>query len=330
LKVLLTGASGFVGSHVLDSLRERGISTVLLLRPTSSRHFIEPHTSSSSASASFEIRDGSVLDPGSLRKAMNGITQIIHCAGATTAVHNRDFYQTNHLGTRNLIEAVNNSGKEVQRFVHISSLAAAGPSPASHPLKEDAPPRPVSEYGKSKLAAEMEVREHCAAPYVILRPSAVYGPRDTGFLPLFKAIKKHLKPAGTQGLSLVFVSDLANAIVNCLLHPAADRKTYFVASPEIVTARGMGETIAAQMNVWALPLPLPAAVLWPICAAQEIRARLTHKPTMLNRQKFAELRAPGWVCDASLLKRETGLECPTTMEDGISRTLRWYNENRWL
>ena len=167
------------------------------------------------------------------------------------------------------------------------------------PRARQDPPQPVSEYGKSKLAGELEVRNHCRAEYVILRPPAVYGPRDAEFLRLFQAVKSHLlpKPGGAQALSLVFVRDLAEAVVTCLTHPAAAGKTYFVAAREVVTARSMAEEIAAQMNVWTLPLPLPTALLWPMCLAQELASRLTGKPNVLSLQKFAELRAPGWVCD---------------------------------
>ena len=129
---------------------------------------------------------------------------------------------------------------------------------------------------------------------------------------------------------MVSVRDLAEAVVTCLTHPAAAGKTYFVAAPEFTTARVMAEEIAAQMNTWTLPLPLPAAVLWPICLAQELASRLTGKPNILSLQKFAELRAPGWVCDPTRLERETGYACATTLKQGIAETLSWYREHDWL
>ena len=126
------------------------------------------------------------------------------------------------------------------------------------------------------------------------------------------------------------MKDLAEAVVTCLTHPAAAGKTYFVAAREVVTARTMAEEIAAQMNVWTLPLPLPAALLWPICLAQEAWSRLTGKPSVLSLQKFAELRAPGWVCDPTRLERETGCACATTLKQGIAETLSWYRQQNWL
>ena len=325
MKILLTGASGFVGSHILDSLRRRGLATALLLRPGSSHRFIAPQSSG------IELRTGSIDDPGSLQRAIADITHVIHCAGATRASRTAGFYEVNQAGTRNVVNAVNEQGR-IQRLVHISSLAAAGPAQPDKPAREQDPPRPVSEYGKSKLAGELEVRDHCRAEHVILRPPAVYGPRDAEFLRLFQAAKCHLlgRLGGGQALSLVFVRDLAEAVVTCLDHPAAAGKTYFVAAREVVTARRMAEEVAAQMNVWTLPLPVPLALLWLMCLAQEIRSRLTGKPNVLSIQKFAELRAPGWVCDPTLLERDTGCVCPTTLNTGLAETLSWYREQHWL
>ena len=326
MKVLLTGASGFVGSHILDSLRRRGLASALLLRPDSSRRFIESHL------PGVEVRHGSIGDPASLRQAMSGITHVIHCAGAIKVTRVADFYEVNQAGTRNVVDAANAQGGQVQRLIYISSVAAAGPATREKPAREEDTPAPVSEYGKSKLAGELEVSNHCRAEHVILRPPAVYGPRDAELLRLFRTVKHHLlpRPPRAQALSLVFVRDLAEAVVTCLDHPAAARKTYFVASREAVTGQVIAEAIAARMQVWTLPLPLPAAVWWPICLAQELWSRLTGKPTVLSLQKFAELRAPGWVCDGTRLERETGCACATTLEMGIAETLSWYRQHNWL
>jgi dihydroflavonol-4-reductase len=326
LKILLTGASGFVGSHILDSLLKGGFPTTLLLRPASNKRFIAPHL------PGVEVRLGSIGEPESLERAMADITHVIHCAGATKASRVSGFYEVNQAGTRNVISAVNGQRGQVRRVVHISSLAAAGPAGSDKPAREEDAPHPVSEYGKSKLAGELEVGNGCHAEYVILRPAAVYGPRDEEFLRLFKAVKSHLlpKPCGAQALSLVFVRDVAEAVVACLNHPAAAGKTYFVAAPEVVTAQKMAAEMAAQMRVWTLPLPLPRALLWSLCLVQEVGSRLTGKPSVLSLQKFAELRAPGWVCSPARLQRETGCSCATTLHEGIAETLLWYRQHDWL
>jgi len=326
LKILLTGANGFVGSHILDTLCARSLSTVVLLRRNSDTRFI------SGRLPGVEVRYGSITDSASLQQTLQGVTHVIHCAGCIKAQPASQFYEINQKGTRNVVEAVNSASGTVRRLVHISSLAAAGPAPAEKPARENDAPSPVSEYGRSKLAGEQEVRAHCRAEYVILRPPAVYGPRDSGFLSIFKAVKRHVLPLPPrrQVLSLVFIRDLVDAVLSCLEHPAAAGKTYFVANPQTVTARRMAHEIAAQMRVWTLPLPLSAPLLWPVCVAEELRARLTGKARLLSLQKYAELRAPGWVCDPTLMRTDLGYECRTPLEKGIAETLDWYRTQAWL
>jgi len=326
MKVLLTGANGFVGSHVLDLLCGRGIPTAVLLRQTSNTWFIQERLSQ------VEVRRGTVTDPASLRAAVGGLTHVIHCAGSTKAVRAAEFEEVNHLGTRHLVDALNQAGGQVRRLLFISSLAAGGPAPASAPAREDAAPRPVSAYGRSKLAAEQALREGCRAEFVILRPPGVYGPRDVEFLRLFRAVKAHLCPVfgGGRAFSLVFVKDLAEAVLACLTHPAAAGRTYNVAHPEPATTDSMATEIAAQMKTWTLSLPLPVQALYPVCLAQEALARLAGRASMLNRDKYAELRAPGWVCDPDRLRREVGIGCSTTLAAGVAETLAWYRDHHWL
>jgi nucleoside-diphosphate-sugar epimerase len=325
MKVLLTGANGFVGSHILDTLCARGIATAVLLRPTSNPRFIQDHL------ADIEVRIGSIDEPGSLAEAMRDVTHVLHCAGCTKALRRSDFDRVNHLGTRHVVEAVNLQGGRIQRLVYMSSLAAGGPAQPGAPARESDPPHPVSEYGRTKLAGEREVQTGCRADYVILRPPAVYGPRDAEFLRLFKAIRRHFLPRpNRQPLSFVFVKDLAEATAICLDHPAAAAKTFYVASPEVLTARALAEEIAAQVATWTLPLPLPTGALWPLCLLQDAFSWLTRRPNVLSRQKYAELRARGWVCDPTRLRLDLGVSCATTLKTGIAETLAWYRQHEWL
>lgn len=323
---MLTGASGFVGSHVLDFLQSRKIPTAILIRGTSSRAYLERYL------PSVELRTGSITEPSSLDSAIQGITHVIHCAGCTKASSPSDYRKINHEGTAHLVNAVNGHATHVQRLVHISSLAAAGPATRETPVTENTVPNPVSEYGRTKLAAETEVRNRCQTPFTILRPPAVYGPRDTAFLPMFQAVRNHIlpTPSKNQELSLVFVKDLAEAVGISLEHPKAAGKTYFVSSKELATGRKMAEIIAKNLGVWTCALPLPSLLLWAICFSEEMRSRLTGRPTLLNLQKFAELRAPGWVCDPSAFESDLGFKCETTLDAGVPETIRWYQGEKWL
>jgi dihydroflavonol-4-reductase len=325
MKVLLTGASGFVGSHILDRLMQQGIPTRLLLRNSSSDRFIARHL------ASVEQCDGSTAQPDSLAAAMEGISHVIHCAGLVKALRLRQFHEVNQLGTRNMVDAANAKG--IARFIHVSSLAAAGPGTAEKPVHASDAPQPVSDYGRSKLAGEREVETRCQCEFTILRPPAVYGPRDGEFLRLFKAVQAGFLPdvgCGRQALSLVFVEDLARVIVGCLHPPAAAGRVFFVAHPEVQTARAFGELVAGELGKHPLRLPIPVPLLWPVCWGQQLISQLTQTANVLSGQKYAELRAPGWVCDASALKTELGLECPTTLAEGVRRTADAYRADGWL
>jgi nucleoside-diphosphate-sugar epimerase len=135
---------------------------------------------------------------------------------------------------------------------------------------------------------------------------------------------------GRQALSLVFVEDLAQVIVDCLSRPAAEGKVFFAANPEVRTAREFGGLVAEELRKRPLRLPIPVPLLWPVCWGQELISQLTRRANVLSGQKYAELRAPGWVCDGAKLKDELGLECPTTLAEGVRRTAHAYRADGWL
>lgn len=327
MRVLLTGASGFVGSHVLDRLLARQISVAVLLRPSSSRAFLAEQL------VNVDVCPGGLDDPASLDAALSGVTHIIHCAGATKALDATGFFAVNQQGTRNLVAAVNRLPAPIQRFVHISSLAAAGPATADRPKSEREPLQPVSDYGRSKAAAENEVSGGCRCDWTIIRPPAVYGPRDFEFLRLFKAVQSHLLPrfgGGRQQLTLAYVGDLAEVVVAALFHPSASREIFFAGSPEVVTAAQLAQRIAGTAGTWTIPLPLPQVVLWLACQWAGLVSRITRQPNVLNAQKYAELVAPGWVCDVAKLRDRLGCVCPTTLAEGVAKTRAWYLAHGWL
>ncbi len=327
MKVLLTGANGFVGSHILDQLCAAGHPVRVLLRKTSRTLFIEDRL------PGVEVRHGSLTDPEAMQEAVRGVECVIHCAGKTKAARAAEYDAVNLEGTRNVLLAVNAEKGTVKHLIHISSLAANHPAGADAPALETDAPRPVSEYGRSKLRAEELVRETCEVPFTILRPSAVYGPRDADFLPVFKAVRRHLMPligGGRMQLSLVYVGDVASAALRCLGNPQAYRKTYHVAYPEPCATRDFLREIAAVMNVRAVPIFIPLALLYPAALARELLARATGRPNILSRQKLKEMKASGWVCSTDLVRRDLGFTAGTRLREGITRTITWYEQNGWL
>jgi len=327
MRALLTGGNGFVGSHILDILRASGYEVALLLRRTSNTDFISSHLSE------LRIHYGSLADTRSLEEAVRGARIVIHCAGKTKALYPSEFDVVNRDGTRNLVSAANNCRDTLRQLLLISSLAAGGPGVPDRPAREGDPPRPLSAYGRSKLAGEQEVTRRSEVPWTILRPAAVYGPRDGDFLSLFRTVQKRIMPMldkGEKRFSLVHVSDLAEAVLRCLSRENALGKIYNIAAePPCSTAELLGE-IAAQMDVRPLRLPIPFPVLYAVCLARGLASRITRRPDILSRDKLAELRAPGWVCSTERIRSDLGFVAATTLREGVGRTLEWYRRQGWL
>ena len=177
------------------------------------------------------------------------------------------------------------------------------------------------------------MQARCRSEFVIVRPPAVYGPRDGEFLRLFRAVQSGVLPdvgCGRQALSLVYAEDLARVIVGCLEPPAASGGVYFATHPEVRTAREFGGLVAEALGRRPVRVPIPVPLLWPVCWGQELMSQLTRRANVLSAQKYAELRAPGWVCDGSRLKADLGLACPTSLAEGVRRTAAAYRAAGWL
>jgi nucleoside-diphosphate-sugar epimerase len=327
MKVFLTGANGFVGSHILDSLQKAGIKSTVLLRRTGDTRFITRHLNQ------VDICYGSLGDLEALDTALRGADAVVHCAGKTKVLRNSEYDEVNGIGTRHIVAAANTHAGSIRRFIHISSLAVSGPGTITQPARETATPQPVSAYGRSKLAGETYVRKNCRAAWTILRPAAVYGPRDRDFLNVFKAVKSRLMPlfdGGHQPLSLAFAPDVAAAVLACLGLKKAHGKIYHVATAPPCSDEDLLREIAVQMGVRPWRVILPSAVLYPLGGLQEILARLSGHPGILSRDKVREIRAPGWVCTTERIAKDLGFSAPTPLGQGIAQTLAWYRRQGWL
>ncbi len=335
-KVLITGATGFIGAHLAKVLRDAGDEIVCLRRPTSNVARLEEYD--------VEFVTADVTKADSLPAALNGVETVYHLAGLVKAFRRADFDHVNVAGTRNLLQAAATQPTP-PTVVVVSSLAAAGPAPEDRPLTEQDLAQPVSLYGKSKLAAEEAAREFAAdVPLSIVRPPIVFGEGDRDVFEMFKPIAQHglhvVAGSGSGRFSLIYAGDLATAI-----HRVAQTGERVPTDGDVTTGTGqyyaahqdhpryteLGDIIGAalqQEKVRVLKMPLPIA--WMAAGASEFFGRLRRKPQILNFDKIREARAGGWSCSAEKAKRQLSWSPAATLSERLEQTAQWYFDEGWL
>ena len=274
-----------------------------------------------------------LTDSAALRPIVSEADYVIHVAGVTKAVKEADFILGNVQTTRALLEALHDS-RSLRKFCLVSSLTAAGPSPGPHPIDESAPPHPITPYGASKLAAE----QLCTAakariPHVIVRPPAVFGPRDRDVFHLFRWISFGLFPntgAPNKELSVIHARDLARALFEVSVHPHSAGETYFVANERPYQLRHIVDVIAAAMNKRVLHVDVPRWAASVISALSQLAVLPFGKPAVLSFDKVKDLYEPRWTCSPAKIHREVGFRSELTLEEGVRDTLTWYRNKGWL
>jgi len=327
VKTLVTGATGFVGSHLAAALVERGDEVHALARRPEQAAFL--------ASLGARVAPGALEDAASLAAALRGVEVVYHVAGLTAAASEREFLEVNEGGTRRLVEAARAAVPPPRRLVVVSSIAAVGPTDRGRLLDETTPCRPVTAYGRSKLAGEAVVRAAADIPWTIVRPPVVYGPRDRELLRLFRITSHGLAPVfglGRQELSLVFVADLAAGLVRAASEPAAAGQTYHLAHPEVVTARALARAVgrAARRGRAPLVVPVPVGLARPIVRLIGRAAAAAGRRTVVSPDKMAEFLAPSFATSVVKAERELGWRPPTALVPGAAVTAEWYRREGWL
>jgi nucleoside-diphosphate-sugar epimerase len=328
MKVLLTGGSGFLGSYVAEQLSAAGHAVRALVRPKSARRFLEKLPG-------LEFAAGAVEDRASLTSAVQGVDAVVHVAGIVKARRPEDFFAVNTQGTKNLLEAALERGG-VKRFVHVSSLAAVGPSADGTPVHEDAEPKPVTHYGRSKLEAERAVLAEAAKlPVTVIRPPLIYGPRDRETLAFFSSIKNGVLPVmgdGSNTLSVIYGEDCAAAVALAATTPnAPSGKAYFVEDGEVLVWREALKEVEAAMGRRAfVRFGLPMGVVKMAAAATQLWGKVTNTAQMLTLDKVNELSQRHWVCEGSGARRDLGWEPKTDWAAGTRAAVKWYRAEGWL
>jgi nucleoside-diphosphate-sugar epimerase len=328
VKVLVTGASGFLGSHIAEQLSREGHTVRALVRKSSKRDFLE-------RLANVEFAYGGVEDADKVAEAVKGVDAIIHSAGLVKARSPEEFTKTNVEGTRNLIEAAKKNAPNLKRFVFVSSLTAVGPSLDGKPVDETHVSEPITHYGRSKREAERVVlAAKKDLPVVILRPAAIYGPRDQEIFAFFQSVYRGVLPTvgkGDSTISMIYGSDCAEACIKAITADVPSGSTYFVEDGEPHGFRSMVEAIETALGKKAfVRLNLPMPVIWLAALSSELYGKVTNKAVMLTRDKMNEIRQPHWVCSAEKTRADLKWAPRVMLAEGTQLTARWYQDNGWL
>jgi nucleoside-diphosphate-sugar epimerase len=321
--VLVTGATGFVGRHVAPAFHDAGFRVRALTRSAARAQHL--------GDLGFELVTGRLEDGSLLDEACAGVDVVVHLAALTHARGEDEYHRVNVTGTQRLLEAA--LQQRVGRFVFLSSLAAAGPCIDGRGVSAADQPRPLTAYGRSKLAAE-QVCMNAAdrIRMVILRAPAVYGPWDTDLFHFFRIAKYGFIPVPTgpeRRLQMVHAADLAAALVRGVVAPAA-RGVYHIAEPRSYSWEAVGRMVGAAVGRRVRALPVPAALLGGLAGVVETAAGLVGSSSIFNRDKARELLAPGWLCETESARAEMGYEARIGLDEGLRATARWYRDNGWL
>jgi dihydroflavonol-4-reductase len=328
----VTGATGFIGFHLVRKLLSTGWRVRCLIRNAGERGALIAELGAGYAD-SLEVVDGDLNDPEALSRGVEGAAVVYHLAGTVIAVDKIGYFRTNFDGTVNLVNALlgTHPKSTPPRLVFAGSLAAGGPNPPGHPRSEGDPDRPITHYGRSKLAAEEYILEYRESLWsAILRPAAVYGPRDPGFASIFRAVSRGIR-VGYLGrdteLSLIYVENLVQALIAVGAGSGPSGEVYYAADPPIVTVDAFQKAIAAALEKRTLRLPLPKLlVLFAALVATGVQ-RLTGRPSFFNLQKVIEAVQPAWSCTAEKLWKSTGLTPEIALQAGVRRTIADYRRN---
>jgi dihydroflavonol-4-reductase len=324
MKVFLTGATGFVGGHLVDRLLAGGHEVAALVRT--------PARATGLAARGVALIQGDLHHHAALREGAAGAAVIIHVAALTGAVDEGEFLAANRDGTANVVGAARSSPRRPP-VVYVSSMAAGGPARRGAPKRDAGADHPVTMYGRSKLAGEQVLRDS-GHPWVILRPPTVYGPRDQdNLLTVFKAARTGIAPVfgdGSMELSAIHVVDLADACIAAAASEGARGGTFYVNHPEVVTSaelvRRIGRAMGREVRLIRIPEPVARGIL----SLTGGFAALFKRKTILRADKANEFYQEAWTGDPTPFTTVTGWQARVDLTTGLADTYRSYQEAGWL
>jgi len=324
MKITVTGGTGFIGSHVVEALALRGHEVTCLVR--------NPARTNELSGLPLRFVYGSLDSSRALTDLIDGQEAVVHVAGLTKAPSLQEYVRVNVGGTESLVSAIRGNGACLRRLVFFSSAEAMGPSPGGHPLTEDVSPQPFSAYGKSKIMAENCLdRLQGRVPITIVRPPAVYGPRDRDLAILFRLVSRGLLPVviPSPAYSVVYVKNLAAGICLAIEQPRDGVRSFFFTDGPATSWSNFGGMIASALGRKPLKLRVPLFAVRAAAFAAGLLDSATGKTGILSRDKIREMGG-FWVVSDERARRELGYRPLFSTEQGIAETARWYRNRGWL
>lgn len=322
--ILVTGGTGFVGSHLIEALTRQDVQVRVLARKTSDIARLPREVI---------VIEGDLLDRAALTQAVQGVDVVFHLAAATRARSADAYFRANAEGTRILVETIQSARPQPRRIVYLSSLAAAGPAENGKPVELHDAPHPITAYGHSKLAGEQFCLQ--ALPdidVIMLRAPAVYGPRDRDLFHCFQLAARGILPI-PQGperlLQFIHVSDLVEALLRAAVVPNATG-IYHVAESRSYAWSEIAQWLARAVGRQVRAVRIPPWCVHTAAAVSELGAAAIGRATIFNREKAREMLAPGWLCETEAAKRDLGFEGQISLPMGLTGTAAWYREHGWL
>ena len=330
MKILITGASGFIGSFIVEEALRQGFETWAVVRKSSSRSFLQDeriHFIELNLSSEEQLKE---------QLKEHQFDYVVHAAGVTKCLHKEDFFRINTEGTKNLVRALIALQMPLKRFVYISSLSIMGAIREEQPyqeIRESDKAQPNTAYGKSKIEAEEWLDTVKGLPYVILRPTGVYGPRERDYFMMAKSIQTHTDFAvgfKQQDITFVYVTDVVQAVFLALEKGQTGRR-YFLSDGEVYQSSTFSDLIRKELgNPWWIRITAPIWLLRVITFCGEYIGHMTGKVTALNNDKYYIMRQRNWRCDIEPARQELGYEPKVKLAEGVHRSIQWYKENGWL
>ncbi len=332
--ILVTGASGFIGSFIVEEALKRRFSVWAGVRSSSSRQYLQDRK--------IHFLELDFAHPNELRAQLSGhkgtysnFDYIIHCAGVTKCTNKKEFDFVNYLQTRYFVDTLRELNMVPKQFIYVSSLSVYGAirDKDYSPIKETDAPEPNTAYGLSKLKAELYIQSLPGFPYVIYRPTGVYGPRETDYLMMAQSIQNHLDFSvgfRRQDLTFVYVKDVVQAVFRGIDKKVV-RRAYFLSDGEVYNSRHFSRLIQKELgNSFVIHFKCPLIVLKVISLLAEGVAGFSRKPSTLNSDKYRIMKQRNWQCDITPAIKELGYAPEYPLERGVKETIAWYLEEGWL